>query len=81
MVADPGQMRRYNIHLLFVTQTCSCSLTYEGFVWCGWDCAFAQCVLSVTKTLCSYVLFPQKEAGTCIPLQLGEGQGISIHVS
>lgn len=68
---------RYNIYLLFVAQTHSCLLTYKIFVWSRWDSASSQCV----QTLCIYVLFPQKEVGTCIPLQLWEGQVLSIQVS
>lgn len=74
LVADPGQTRRYGIDLLLAAQTHSCSLTYRGFAWCGWDSASAQRVLALTKTLCSHVLFPQKEVGACIPLPLQKGQ-------
>lgn len=63
LAAGPGQMRRYNVHLLFVARTCSRSLTYSGVVWCRWDCASAQRALAVTEILCSCILFPQKQAG------------------
>lgn len=81
VAADPGQTRRWNIQLLFTAQSCSCSLTYKGVVWCRWDCASAQRVLAITETLCSHIRFPHQEVGACIPLQLREGQGVSIHVS
>ena len=89
LVADPGQMRRYNVDLLFGVQTCSCSLTYKGFVWCRWDYASSQCVLIVTETLYSYILFPQKKAGagpgrpgckySCILISLKSKQWDSYH--